>query len=234
MSIKLTDAQLLMLSAAAQRKDRILAMPPNLKGAAAHKVAAKLIAAGLVKEIKVKKGAPTWRRDEETQQSIALKLTTAGLKASAIAKSEVAKTAAETQTPHHDADALRKTPLAPAASPDASAAASNWAEASDRTDAVIPTTVAEAPARRIAPTIESCSESASIPREGTKIANVLELLQRDEGATLDEVIAATGWLPHTSRAALTGLRKRGYGIERRAREEGGRAYAIAAARQMGS
>ena len=44
MTIKLTDAQQLMLSAAAQRDDRILAMPPNLKGGAAQKVAAKLIA----------------------------------------------------------------------------------------------------------------------------------------------------------------------------------------------
>ena len=58
MTTKLTDAQLLMLTAAAQREDRILAMPPNLKGAAAQKVAAKLIAAGLVKEIKAKTGAP--------------------------------------------------------------------------------------------------------------------------------------------------------------------------------
>jgi hypothetical protein len=35
-----------------------------------------------------------------------------------------------------------------------------------------------------------------------------------EGATLDELIKATDWLPHTTRAALTGLRKRGYAIER--------------------
>ena len=31
-------------------------------------------------------------------------------------------------------------------------------------------------------------------------------------ATIDEIVAATGWLPHTARAALTGLRKRGYAI----------------------
>jgi hypothetical protein len=68
MSIKLTDAQFLMLSAAARREDRILAIPPNLKGAAAHKVAAKLVAADLVREIKAKTGAPAWRRDEETEQ----------------------------------------------------------------------------------------------------------------------------------------------------------------------
>jgi hypothetical protein len=37
---------------------------------------------------------------------------------------------------------------------------------------------------------------------------------RPKGATLDELIKATDWLPHTTRAALTGLRHRGYGIER--------------------
>ena len=44
------------------------------------------------------------------------------------------------------------------------------------------------------------------------MARVLELLQRDCGATLEELIAATDWLPHTTRAALTGLRKRGCSV----------------------
>jgi hypothetical protein len=39
---------------------------------------------------------------------------------------------------------------------------------------------------------------------------------------LDELIAATGWLPHTARAALTGLRHRGYDV-RLERDEKGRA-----------
>ena len=53
-------------------------------------------------------------------------------------------------------------------------------------------------------------------RGGTKIAQVIALLERPGGATLAELVAVTGWLPHTTRAALTGLRKRGYavGIER--------------------
>ena len=38
------------------------------------------------------------------------------------------------------------------------------------------------------------------------------LLVRDEGATLDDMIDATGWLPHTTRAALTGLKKKGYAV----------------------
>ena len=41
---------------------------------------------------------------------------------------------------------------------------------------------------------------------------MIALLQRGDGATLAELVAATGWLPHTTRAALTGLRKRGYAV----------------------
>ena len=64
--------------------------------------------------------------------------------------------------------------------------------------------------------------SLSAPRGGTKLARVLELLQRDCGATLEELITATDWLPHTTRAALTGLRKRGCAvtIDRHDRERG--------------
>jgi hypothetical protein len=40
------------------------------------------------------------------------------------------------------------------------------------------------------------------------------------------LVAATGWLPHTTRAALTGLRKRGYAIERERSEKGGSLYQI--------
>jgi hypothetical protein len=66
MSIKLTDTQLVVLSAAAQREDRSLAIPNSLKGAPAQKVASKVLAEGLVREIKSKPGMPVWRRNEET------------------------------------------------------------------------------------------------------------------------------------------------------------------------
>ena len=38
------------------------------------------------------------------------------------------------------------------------------------------------------------------------------LLQQSSGATLDEIVAATKWLPHTTRAALTGLKKKGHQV----------------------
>ena len=66
MSIKLTDKQLMMLSAAAQRDDRGLVAPAHVTGAGPQKAGGKLIAAGLVKEVKAKAGAPIWRRDVET------------------------------------------------------------------------------------------------------------------------------------------------------------------------
>ena len=52
------------------------------------------------------------------------------------------------------------------------------------------------------------------PRAGSKQALVTEMLSVNGGATLDALVKATGWLPHTTRAALTGLRKRGFSIER--------------------
>ena len=64
------------------------------------------------------------------------------------------------------------------------------------------------------------------PRAESKTAQVIALLQRPDGATLDELIAATGWLPHTTRAALTGLRKKGHAVERKAVEGGASRYMI--------
>ena len=47
-----------------------------------------------------------------------------------------------------------------------------------------------------------------------KTPAVLDLLRRTAGATLADLIGATDWLPHTTRAALTGLRKKDHAIER--------------------
>ncbi len=49
-------------------------------------------------------------------------------------------------------------------------------------------------------------------RAGTKQALLVEMLERKEGASIQQIVDATGWLPHTTRAALTGLKKRGFEI----------------------
>jgi hypothetical protein len=188
MSIKLTDTQIVMLNAAAQREDRCLIPRQNLKGGAAQKVTTKLIEAGLAKEIKAKPGAPVWRQDEKVGLSYALKLTAAGLRAISAEDRSVSNGIMD--------DSGDRVSVAAASS-----------EAIRPTTAAVPITDAAPPC---------------VPRDGTKLARVLDLLQRDCGATLEELIAATDWLPHTTRAALTGLRKRGYSvtIDRSEKERG--------------
>ena len=64
------------------------------------------------------------------------------------------------------------------------------------------------------------------PRSGSKLAQVIDLLRRSDGATISNLTEATGWLPHTTRAALTGLRKRGYTVIRERISAGNSVYRI--------
>lgn len=63
-------------------------------------------------------------------------------------------------------------------------------------------------------------------RPGTKQALLIDLLGRRDGATVAEVQDATGWQPHTVRAALTGLRKKSFVVSRASRDDGSRAYVL--------
>ncbi len=51
-------------------------------------------------------------------------------------------------------------------------------------------------------------------RQGTKQALLIDLLKRKRGATIAEARDTTGWQSHSLRAAITGLRKQGFLIER--------------------
>ena len=64
------------------------------------------------------------------------------------------------------------------------------------------------------------TEATQEPRPGSKQALIVSLMQQAGGATLEALIKATDWLPHTTRAALTGLRKKGYTIEKTKGEDG--------------
>jgi len=185
MSVKLTDAQLVMMSAAAQRKDRCLSAPGTIKGAALSNVGVKLAKLGLAREIEAKPGAPIWRRDE-SGQGYALKLTAAGLKASAVDEGSQ--------------------------------------------DTIEPTEAPQPQAKNVASPDEGGHPArAAGPRDGSKLALVIEHLQRADGAPIIDLTQATGWLPHTTRAALTELRKRGYAVIRERIGAGDSIYRISAA-----
>jgi hypothetical protein len=181
MSVKLTDAQLAMMSAAAQREDRCLTAPATMRDAAISKVSAKLAKLGLLREIRAKAGMPAWRRDK-AGQGYALKLTAAGLKAVVVVEGS-----------------------------------EGAIESIDMTKTcALPEDVGEHAKTRA-------------PRDSSKLGRVIRLLRRSDGATIVDLTGATGWLPHTARAALTGLRKRGYGVVRERVAAGGSIYRISGA-----
>ena len=85
------------------------------------------------------------------------------------------------------------------------------------------------PAVTTALTPESANDTAASaqpePKPKSKVSLLLDLLARSEGATLEQMVAATGWLPHTTRAALTGLKKKGHAVTS-ARADGVRTYRL--------
>ncbi len=186
MSTKLSESVHALLSAASRRQDLIVEPPKGARGSAARKQLAVLLTAGLVKEIKARAGLAAWREDEKTKQAFALRVTAAGVKA--IASRDDGPAASDRQQPASSAKKRKQV------TPSNEDALPNEPIKSDRA--------------------ASAGDHSLVPRGGTKIAKVLELLRRESGAHLRELIDATGWLPHTTRAALTGLRKRGYVVIR--------------------
>src|SRR3954454_17667348 len=71
--------------------------------------------------------------------------------------------------------------------------------------------------------------SAADPRAGSKQAQVIDLLQRPEGATIDEVAAAMGWQRHSVRGLISGALKKKLGLQVISEKtERGRVYHIPA------
>ncbi len=161
---RLTDRKLVVLSAAAQRDDRVVALPETLKGRARDAFAAALLKHGLVAAIRARRGQIVWRRDQARSQDIALVVTDAGL--AGIGIEEQAK---------------------------------DQAAAPDRGKPAI---------------TKKSGDGDKAPRSASKKARLVAMLSADGGCTVAAAAEALGWLPHTTRAALTGLRRKGYAIER--------------------
>ncbi len=197
--MKLTDTMLIILTDAAKRSDRVVIPPERLKGAAAEKVLGKFLGAGLVAEVRAARGMPEWKRDEAGPR--ALVLTDEGLKAIGADPNEGEAPVAE--KPQRSSPARGKTPTTGRAKPSASR---------ERTGKK-----ASRPAD---------GDGSLPPRAGSKTGQLIGLLQQLGGATTETLTATLGWLPHTTRAAITGLRKRGFSIERIRAKGGPTAYRI--------
>ena len=202
--IKLTDTQLIVLSSAVKHDDGLATRPANLNAAAAMKVASSLIDKGLAREIRAKSDAPVWHENEDGR--FALKITKAGRETIGVDHEE----------PQDDASA--------STAPAAGKAKKSGSKSAGNTDAQ-KTPAARGKDAQRKPAGKAASSPADF-RAGSKQAKIVELMKRAKGATLDELVEVTDWLPHTTRAALTGLRKRGLSVERVKDDARGSVYRI--------
>ena len=157
--MKLTDTQLIVLNKAAQRSTMLaLPLPPNLKGGAANKVVIPLIQKGLLEEIDAdtRTGETIWR-ETRAGQGVTLAITEAGLAAIGIGPESEPKSIAAPKP------AASNTP---AKAPKAATGAKNAKPAKTA-----------APAKKPARTTPAAA-TAPTPREGTKQATMIALLQR--------------------------------------------------------
>jgi len=185
---KLSDTQAVILSAAAQRDDGAgLPLPETLKikGGAVAKVLGSLKAKGLIDHL----GAP--RGDDPPP----LRITRAGLQAIGVEEDDVSAGPNAADTGATSADAGAQAVEAPAP---ATGAAATALPPKRKAKAAKPGKAA--PAEK--PT----------PRAGTKQALMTELLKRSEGATVEQIAAATGWQHHTIRGAISGALKKKLGL----------------------
>jgi hypothetical protein len=190
---KLSDTQLVILSAAAQRTDlSVLPLPDSLtlKGGALNKVMDSLRTRGLIRVLGGDGGPERVVITSEGMAAIGVE-----------ADEDEAPAAADTAPTSAEADSAAEAP-APATEPDVAPTRAKSGRAKGK---------ARAKASRAAPATSERTAKPT-PRAGTKQAQMIELLKRPEGATVEQIAAATGWQHHTIRGAISGALKKKLGL----------------------
>ena len=187
---RLSDSQLVVLTAACQRADRcVFPVTAKLKGNAAGNVLKSLLKKDLIKEVRAKRDDTVWRHDEERGR-MTLVATKAAFAAVGIDPRDEAEDA--------EADAADKAPAGVEAEPNV---------------------------RLKTPK----TKGPKAPREGSKQAQLIAMLRRAKGTTIDEVVEALEWQPHTVRGAIAGALKKKLELDVTSEKDNkrGRVYKIA-------
>jgi Protein of unknown function (DUF3489) len=120
--------------------------------------------------------------------------------------------------------------LGETAKPKAEPKAKGGAQAAKGTPTTAKATKKAAPAKKAPKAAKGAKQAkaAGGAREGSKTATVVALLERKGGATLAEVMKATGWQAHSVRGFVSGTlgKKMGRTVESTKREDGERLYQL--------
>lgn len=207
--LKLTDTQLMVLSNAGAREDGAATVPAKMNKTVATKLAASLVDRKLMREIRAKPGMPVWRKGED-DRPLSLVVTSAGRKMIHVEDAAVD---------------VRRQPMLQASSVDKSNSDKAVDKKSETGDGDSASTKAK---RSTSKPVEKTASLRDQPRPSSKRQLLVDLLSRPDGATIDEMVQALGWLPHTTRAELTRLRHLGLSIARTPREKQASLYSLAA------
>ena len=189
---RLSDSQLVVLTAACQRDDRcVFPVTSRLKGNAAGNVLKSLLKKKLVDEVPAQGDDTVWRHDEQ-QGGMTLVATDAAFAALGI------------DIVHGDHPRVK--------GKQAEAKAARAAKPNKRPKSP-----------------KSKSSGAVATREGTKQSQLIDMLRRPKGATIDAIAEALSWQPHTVRGAIAGALKKNLGLDVTSEkdEKRGRTYRIA-------
>ena len=194
---RLSDTQLVILSAAAQREDlSVLPLPDSLtlKGGALNKVMGSLRNRGLIRVL-AGDGGPE-----------RVVITSEGMAAIGVeAEDDVAPTA-DTAPTSAETDGAAD---APTPASEANGATKRAKARPARGNGKTARTTGRATS---APEAASEPSPKPTPRAGTKQAQMIEMLKRPDGATVEQIAAATGWHHHTIRGAISGALKKKLGL----------------------
>ena len=201
---KLSDTQAILLSAAAQRADgNLLPLPGSLRGGAAIKVVTALLARDLAREevtdLQTRADAALntiWRNEPDGR-----------------ARPPAHHPGRARSHRHRSSEPRRRrraTPSNTGSTPASTRPASRqparrrpWA---GRAEEARPSEEGRCP------TEPSTAPVARKTRDDTKQAQLIAMLRRKEGATIAQIVAATGWQPHTVRGAFAGALKKKLGL----------------------